>query len=152
MNRAISNKSALIGISIAILAISFGVPTILGVLTASTTIGSSGSIKAIGVGIYWDGACTNIASSIDWGVIEAGYSKEVTIYVKNSGNSDVTLSLSTDNWNPTEATDHLALDWNYGGQSLSADEVLQIKLNLSADAGTTGITDFSVDVIIGGIG
>jgi hypothetical protein len=147
-----SNKSALIGLSFIILVISFGVPTMLGLLSSSTTIGSSGSIKAIGVGVYWDTSCTSLALSINWGVIEPGYSENVTLYVKNTGNADLNLSLVAANWNPSTAMDFLSLEWNYDGTALGKDEVVQVILTLSVDSETTGIDNFSLDIIISGSG
>lgn len=41
-------------------------PIVSAALT-NRTISNSGSVKAIGVGIYWDQACTNPVASISWG-------------------------------------------------------------------------------------
>ena len=125
---------------------------IYGLLTATRTIGSHGSVKAIGVGVYWDASCTSEVSSVDWGVIEPGSSANVTVYIKNTGNSPVTLTLSTDNWNPTEASSYMTLTWDYGGQSIEAGGVVQVTLSLAVASNVSGITDFSFDIIITGSG
>jgi len=48
----------------------FAAPLIYGLLTTSATIGSSGSVKSVGVRVYWESSCVNEVSSIDWGVVD----------------------------------------------------------------------------------
>ena len=61
----------------------------------SKTVSNIGSITAIGVGIYWNQETTEQVSSIDWGTLEPSSNKSVTVYIKNEGDSAVSLSLST---------------------------------------------------------
>jgi len=112
------------------------------------TIPSAGTVKGIGVGIYWNSECTNRTSSIYWGLLEPGSNKTVTVYVRNEGNSDVTLSKVTQNWSPLTASDYITLDWNYAGQTLSVNQVLQTKLTLVVSSSISGMTSFSFDTII----
>jgi len=112
------------------------------------TIPSAGTVKGIGVGIYWNSECTNRTSSIYWGLLEPGSNKTVTVYVRNEGNSDVTLSKVTQNWSPLTASDYITLDWNYAGQTLSVNQVLQTKLTLVVSSSISGITSFSFNTII----
>jgi len=136
----------------ALAAIFFSAPLIYGLLTTSATIGSVGSVKAAGVKVYRESACVNEMSSIDWGVTEAGSSKNVTVYVKNTGNTAVILSLSTANWNPSGASSYIALSWDYGGQSVNPAGVAQVKLTLRISSSIAGITNFSFDIIVTGTG
>jgi hypothetical protein len=120
----------------------------LSLVQTSRTISNSGSVKGIGVGVYWDSACTNRTSSISWGVLEPNSDKTVTVYVKNEGNSVATLSKATQNWNPSTASSSMTLNWNYSGQTLSVNQVLQIKLTLAISSTISGITNFSFDILI----
>jgi hypothetical protein len=120
----------------------------LSLVQTNRTISNSGSVKGIGVGVYWDSACTNRTSSIVWGVLDPGSDKTVTVYVRNEGNSVVTLSKATQNWNPTTASASMTLNWNYAGQTLSVNQVLQIKLTLVISPAVSGITNFSFDILI----
>ena len=120
----------------------------LSLVQTSRTIPNSGSLKGIGVGVYWDSACTNRTSSISWGALEPGSNKTVTVYVKNEGNSAATLSKFTQNWNPSTASDPMTLNWNYAGQTLSVNQVLQIKLTLTISPTISGIATFGFDVLI----
>jgi hypothetical protein len=112
------------------------------------TISNVGSVMAIGVGVYWDQACTNAVSSINWGVIDPGLNVNKTTYIRNEGNTPATLSMTTSNWNPSDASDYMTLSWDYGGQTLAVNEVSQVKLTLSVSPDITGITDFSFDITI----
>jgi hypothetical protein len=132
----------------------FGVVVVaVGATTVSyLTISNTGSVKTIGVGAYWDSTCTSGVSSIPWGAIEPGSTKNVTVYIKNQGTASATLSLATGNWNPTGASSYISLSWNYGGQSLSPGQVLQVKLILSISSAITGISSFSFDITISATG
>jgi hypothetical protein len=120
----------------------------LSAVQVNRTISNIGSIKGVGVGVYWNRACTNRTSSANRGVIDPGTSKTLTVYVKNEGNAATTLSMATQNWNPSTASSYLTLSWNYTGQTLSVNQVLQIRLTLTVSSTISGITSFSFDIII----
>ncbi len=90
----------------------------------------AGSVKGLGTGIYWDQACTNRTLSLDWGFIEAGSNNNLTVYVKNEGNSAVSLWLATSNWAPSASLDYMSLNWNYSGQILGVDQVVPLETYL----------------------
>lgn len=112
------------------------------------TISNTGSITAVGVGIYWNQEGTNRVTSIDWGTLEPDSNKNVTVYIKNEEDSAVTLSLYTSNWNPSNTSDYVSLTWDYGGQFINAEEIVQVTLMLSVSADIEGITTFSFDITI----
>jgi hypothetical protein len=126
--------------------------TILGTAVAlrqnSKTIPNSASIKGVGVGIYWDSACTNQTSSIGWGMLESGTNKTVKIYVRNEGNTFVTLSKTLQNWNPLIASNYVTLNWDYSGQTLSVNQVLQVNLTIAVSSTVSGINNFTFDATI----
>jgi hypothetical protein len=121
-------------------------------LTSSYVLHSSGTIKGLGVGIYSDSGCTRTLTSIDWGIADPGSTKNVTIYARNDGNTPVTLSLSTANWNPSNAANYISLSWNYNGQTIAANQVIQIILSLSISSSIQGITAYSFDIVISAVG
>ena len=112
------------------------------------TISNTGSITAIGVGIYWNQEATNKVTSIDWGTLEPDSNKNVTVYIKNEEDSAVTLGLYTSNWNPSNTSDYVSLTWDYGGQFINAEEIVQVTLMLSVSADISGITTFSFDITV----
>lgn len=117
-------------------------------IIASKTIPNVGSLKTVGVGVYFDTALTNKVSSIDWGVLDLGSNKNGTVYIRNEGNSAVSLTMNTANWNPSTTSNYMTLTWNYGGQSVNVGAVIQVKLTLSVSASAAGITNFSFDINI----
>lgn len=122
--------------------------TVSSLVQTNRTISSAGVVRGIGVGIYWNSACTNRTSTIDWGLIDPGSTKTFTVYVRNEGSTAATLSKATANWNPTMASSYLSLNWDYVSQILSANQVLQIKLTLAVASTISGITSFSFDITI----
>jgi hypothetical protein len=122
--------------------------TALALRQNSKTVPNSASIKGVGVGIYWDSACTNQTSSIDWGMLESGTNKTVKIYVRNEGNTFVTLSKTLQNWNPLIASNYMTVNWDYSGQTLSVNQVLQASLTLAVSATVSGITNFTFDMTV----
>jgi hypothetical protein len=121
---------------------------VMSLVQANKTVSNSGSIKGIGVGIYQYSNCTSPVSSISWGMLDPGSNKNVTVYIRNEGNSPATLSMATSNWNPSTASNYMTLTWNYGGQTLSVNQVIPVKLTLSASSTISGITNFSFDITI----
>ena len=120
--------------------------------SVSVYLQSVGTVKAVGVGVYWDSGCSQAVSSIDWGLADPGSVRNVTVYVKNEGNAPITLSLQTVNWNPAEAADYISLSWDYGGQAIGVNQVVAVTLSLSISSNIQGITTFSFDVVVAGSG
>ncbi len=118
----------------------------------SDTFSSVGVLKAIGIGVYWDSELTNKTTAIDWGIIEQGTQKSFTLYISNEGNSPVTLSMSTSNWNESNVSSYIALTWNYNGQAIDVGVSVQVTLTLTVNSDTTGISNFNFDVSIVGSG
>ena len=121
---------------------------VLSAVQPSRTVSNAGTVRTFGVGVYQDRDCINTLELIDWGVLEPGSSEDVTYYVRNELSSVSTLSMFTSNWSPSNASDYMSLSWDYGGQSIDVNEVVQITFTLSVDASIEGITNFSFDITI----
>jgi len=109
---------------------------------------SHGSVKGINVGLYSDQACTTPVESIQWGLIEPGATANQTVYIRNEGDSNTTLTMTLSNWNPTNSSNYIGLNWNYTGQTLDISQVIQVRFTLFILENIQGITDFSFDVTI----
>jgi hypothetical protein len=138
-----------IGTASAIAALAL-VATVLGLLVTTSTITNTGNVKAVGVNVYWDGACTNVTSSIDWGALDPGGAESVTVYVLNSGSVPLSLSITTSNWVPSAASDYMTLAWNRQSYVLSAGSHVQAVLTLSVSSSVNSVTSFSFDITITG--
>ena len=126
--------------------------TTAGLLTVTQTISSSGTITALNVGVYSDSACTQSLTSISWGQIAPGDSATKTIYIKNTGNAPITLSMSTDNWSPSGANGPITITWDKSGASLNVGQSTSAVLTLAVSSSISGITSFSVNIEIIGSG
>jgi len=115
---------------------------------SSNIIANAYSITGVGVGIYWDQGCTNRTLSLNWGPTEPGSNNTVTVYVRNEGQSPVSLWMAMSNWTPSGALGNMTLTWTYTGRILSASEVIPIDLTLNASPTISGITDFRFDIVI----
>jgi len=119
-------------------------------LVTNTTLHNNGNVKSVGVDVYWDQACTNKTSAIDWGTLEPNVTRSVNVYVKNSGTAGVKLSMATGNWNPTAASNYISLSWNCTNYVLPQGQIVGARLTLSVSSAISGISTFSFDITITG--
>jgi hypothetical protein len=122
----------------------------LGALVATRTISNTGSVTAVGVGVYSDSACTTALSAISWGTLNPGDVKNYTVYVRNEGTVSVTLNMTKGNWNPSSASSYITLTWNKEKYVLPAGQVVTAVLTLSVSSSVSGVTSFSFDITITG--
>jgi hypothetical protein len=141
--------SAILLVSVAAMAVASVVLT-YGLLFGSKVISNQGNVSTIGVGVYWEDACVNNVTRIDWGLIEPGGSQNVTVYILNKGTVPMTLNMTTDNWDPAAASADITLSWNCEGSSVSAQSVLQAVLTLSVSSSISDVSSFSFDITITG--
>jgi len=122
----------------------------LALLQSSRTFTSTGVITSVNVGVYQDVGCTQVLSSIDWGTLDPGATSNKTIYVKNSGNTQVSLNMTVSAWSPSNASNYITVTWNREGTVLNAGSSVTTLLTLSVSSSITGITNFSFNVTIVG--
>jgi hypothetical protein len=121
-------------------------------LTSQRAIPSTGLVVAVDVGVFSDAACTANLTSIDWGNVYPGELVSRVIYVKNTGNTPVTLTLATSGWSPPVAEGQLTVSWNREGASLNPSESIAAALTLSVSSSVHDVSVFSVNVVITGSG
>jgi hypothetical protein len=121
---------------------------VLGLLVTSQTFNNNGNIKGIGICVYSDSQCTTVLSSINWGYLEPGTTKNVAIYILNNGSVPVELTMTTNNWFPTSATGCMSLSWNCSGHVLSKESSVPALLTLSVYSNATEIESFSFDITL----
>jgi len=143
------NKRLLLASLILICASSGLVMIIAGSQLAPAIIGSRGDLMVYGVGVYKDANCSINVTSLNWGTVEPSSLENITLYIRNEGNHAATLFLETNNWSPINATNYMALSWNYSGKMLNPMESVGVTLTLSVSSAANNITDFSFNVIIG---
>lgn len=126
--------------------------TTTGLLSISKTLDSTGTVTAVNVGVYSDSGCTTPKTSIDWGTISPGNTITSTVYVKNTGNTPITLSMTKANWIPPGANGPITVTWNREDTTLSVGQSVAATLTLTVSSGISGITGFSVDIVVTGTG
>lgn len=142
------------GVVLSLVALSLSISVLYPAMAVSqrrppkATIPGHGSIRAVGLGVYWDSACTKSVSVIDWGAVERVSTVNRTVYVRNQGNSAVVVGLSVLNWSPTNAPGYFSVVWDYTGQTLAVGEVVPVVFRLSVSEGVQGVTEFSFDTVL----
>ena len=138
------------GVIIALAATAIFLALVTAGLIVTQTIPSSGTVTKVNVGVYLDDQCTQNCTSISWGTIYPDDTINRTIYVINTGTVPITLAMTEENWDPTDASDYLTLTWDQEGKELAVGESISANLTLSAVSDTGDLTNFSVDIVIAG--
>ena len=128
------------------------VTSVLAILMSNTSIPNTGEIKGINVSVYQNSACTTPLSSWNWSLLEPGSSTLKTMYVKNEGNTPMTLNLTTNTWTPPGAATYVTVTWNREGAVVNAGSNVQANVTLAVSPSVTGITSFSFVMVITGTG
>ena len=110
-----------------------------------------GVVKATGLGVYWDEACTRGVSSIDWGMLDPGSKVNQTVYIRNQGDASVTLAMGTQNWTPSNSSAHISVTWDYTGRTLAVGDVVAATFTLSVSETVQQVRDFSFETVIAGV-
>lgn len=100
------------------------------------------------IDVYTDQGCTQVMSVVDWGEITAGGSSYATVFVRNNGQTDVVISLETENWTSQTAYNYMSVSWDYGGSVISPGGVVEVRLELSVDSDCPALTSFGFDIVI----
>jgi hypothetical protein len=151
---------AIVALAFVVLALTL---TTYGTVSESANIISSGSIATLsivstssasssGIGVYSDNACAVPMTTINWGSVSLGGTVTTTVYVKNTGGASLTLSMTTNNWNPTTANGPLTVTWDKQATVLTPGQSTAATITLTASSSITGITSFSVQISISGTG
>ena len=117
-------------------------------ITEMFKVPTTGYVKAIGVEVYFDEACTNEVNSIDWGYLSPGQTSTKTVYVRNNGTVPMILSHIVQNWNPADAKNYITFSWDGENKVVNASEVVAVNLSLSVAENITGIESFSFELVI----
>jgi len=141
---------------------------LLGQFSSLHFIGSKGNMRFLGVEAYWDQGLSNRTETIDWGMVFAGSSRNVTLYIRSISTIETTFELRTANWTlrdsdnrivigPSQTSPYMNLTWDYNGKTVYPNEVIQVTLTLSSSSSldfiniiiNNGVKGFDFDIIIG---
>jgi hypothetical protein len=136
-------------IALALTALALTVTT-AAVLSANQTVPLNGTITTVNLAVYSDSGCTQTATALNLGTLNPGGTATQTVYIKNTGTIPETLTLTTNNWNPTNAPTYLTLSWNRQNTILTAGQIIQATITLTVAANTGSLTTFNCDVTLTG--
>ena len=151
MRGAIQSSVGIVLIAVLTLAVILG-GVALGQMMSSARVMSSGLVKSVGVGVYKDSNCSEVMSSIGWGIVESGSPYNVSAHIRNEGNTEVALFLNATDWNPPEAETYVILSWNYTGQLVMPNQAIPVILTLSVGNNAPSGRSFTFNVVITAIG
>jgi hypothetical protein len=120
LEQARSKSTLMLIAATCLIGMALGSALTLALTQHSQSIPTSGMIMGVGVGVYSDSACSQNVTGISWGTVRQGDSVNRTVYVKNTGNSQIALSMASSGWNPPAASGQIAVSWDREGSSLGA--------------------------------
>ena len=119
-------------------------------LMKQLSIQNTAKIETIGLKAYFEPQCVNEVAYLSWGMIQQ--QKNYTIYLKNVGSTNVTLTMTTTDWNPTNVSNYVSVVWNYNNEILLPNQVLQVTFTFTVTNEEAivneGIRDISWTIII----
>jgi hypothetical protein len=130
---------------LALLAI-LGGAIVYAVISRQWRIQTVGTVKTVGLQVKDDYG--NLLTSIDWGTLTPDSSKDFHAFVINNGSVPITLTLATENWNPSEAQHYIELTWDYLGEPINPGASQPIIFTLTVYPNITGISTFNFDIVI----
>jgi hypothetical protein len=117
----------------------------------SQSVPSKGALTVINLGVYSNSACTANLTALDFGSLSSGGTSNITMWIKNIGNSNETLSLTTNTWSPTTVSQWLTLSWNQAGTVLMQNQVVAANLTLTVSPSVDpSLSNFTFNVVIAG--
>ena len=152
MEQVNSKRVILFVVAACLIGMVVGSAVTFAVMQRSYTIPTSGMVIGVNVGVFADSECIQNLTAISWGSVYPGESVTRIAYVKNIGNTPITLNMTTTGWNPPGANGPISIIWDKEGIILSPGQVVTAVLMLSTSPNISGIADFSVNIIITGSG
>ena len=105
-------------------------------------------VKTIDVGVYCDANCTSLIQGIDWGILEPGENRTNDIYLRNEGNTEISLSIWAANWSSSEAEEFMSFDAIHQSEPVQIGETILVRLILHLLPDIRDIDSFNFDIVI----
>ena len=144
------NASRLLLVAVVVVLISVVTVASLNVVQYNITSRGMIHIVTLGVEAFWDENCTNPVTDVDWGILEPSDAGTVSFYLKNTGNTPVILSMTTQDWTPSTSQQYLSLAWDAENATITEGAILGVKMTLSVSPDISGTTDFEFTIVITG--
>ena len=126
------------------------VSAVAGLATVTYQIENFAKMTTIDIEVYWDITALKPCTSIDWGTLKPAENKTITLYVKNTGNNDITGSMAVTDWEPLEAADFITLGWDFGVNPLKPNRTRTTHFTLRVSPAIENITHFYFNIVVTG--
>jgi hypothetical protein len=124
-------------------------PFTFGLLSAQSVTNSSGIVASVDLAVYQDADCSQVLETLDWGTICPGQNITNVVFVMNSGNVNMTIHLDTSNWNPSEASGYISLNWDPPPNNLlSPGLITPLQISLSVSDEIQIVQAFTFDIVL----
>lgn len=124
-------------------------PFTFGLLSAQHVTNSSGIVASVDLAVYQDTECSRALETLNWGTIRPGQNITNVVFVMNSGNVNMTLHLDTANWNPSEASRYILVNYDLPPNNrLSPGLITPIQISLSVSDEIQIIQAFTFDIVL----
>ena len=83
-----------------------------------------------------------------WGPFDPGGDQTQIVYLRNTSPATMTLNMTTRNWSPQGAGDHVSMSWDREGFELKPNQTVEVRLTLTVSVNVRDITEFSFELCI----
>lgn len=130
---------------------SFTIPSSVGgLLSVSRDIENMAAMVTVDLEVYWDITATMRCERIDWGTLNPGEEKTITVFVKNTGGDAITGSFEVSGWDPPETGAYITLTWDFAATPLQPGRIRETHFTLTVSPDITGITNFYFTITVTG--
>lgn len=145
-------------LSTVLIAIAFiaGFLSVTAILTTTKTLPTSSTIVTdVSLSVYDSISATTEIISINWGTLLPTETKTFKLYIQNDATINMSISITSQNWNPTYAEDSINFTYSEGSMwsghypILCPNQRASIWLDITANENPPS-GDFSFDVVITG--
>ena len=99
--------------------------------------------------ITWDKFGTQNVTSIDWGELKPGTTKNITVYIQNKElYAGMLANISSYDWSPVLAEQYMNVTWSFGGLPINPRRQREVKMFLAVAPDITNVNDFNFTILI----
>jgi hypothetical protein len=106
-------------------------------------------LRTVGCAVYYDSTGTTPLTAIDWGTLPPNSVVNVTMYVKNTGNTPVNYTIATSNFSPPAVATYITVTADMKNIINAApNTIIPIIITENISPATTGITNYSYQLVL----
>jgi len=106
------------------------------------------AMYSLELSIYYDSEFSKKCTHIDWGELSPGETGSQILYARNEGDYPSTLTMYTNNWQPSAVQSYLTLRWNATSTILQVNQSICILFWLQLNPQVQNVAEFSFNIYI----